>query len=172
MLVIPLVLSGSLAAAAAAALVLVDTEFSRRDAPETTKAAASHTINRAAKADRHAVTSMASTPLQVTAVEVVGVGEVAVVYRDRDGNVLFLTDPARNVTVVAKDVVLPEVTVRQKSGDDVKRLPAKPPQAGRQDGPATAGCDSTVGTVPLTKGSSLLGACLAAIAPTQHAALR
>jgi len=51
------------------------------------------------------------TPIAV--VEVVGLQDTAIVYRDRDGHELFRTDPLSNVTVVAKDVVLPELTVKQ-----------------------------------------------------------
>ena len=46
-------------------------------------------------------------------VEVVGVQDAANVYRDRDGRVLFQTDPLTNVTVISKGFVLPQVIVRE-----------------------------------------------------------
>src|SRR5215469_12101870 len=50
---------------------------------------------------------------KVVTVEVVGVQDAAIVYRDRDGRVLFQTDPLANVTVISKGFVLPQVTVRE-----------------------------------------------------------
>jgi hypothetical protein len=71
-------------------------------------------VNRAVKADRVAAprTSVDGTRAVVT-VEVVGVHDAAIVYRDRDGRVLFQTDPLSNVTVISKGFVLPQVTVRE-----------------------------------------------------------
>jgi hypothetical protein len=50
---------------------------------------------------------------RVAVIDVVGVRNASIIYRDREGQVLFRTDPLSNVTVVAKDTVLPEVTVRE-----------------------------------------------------------
>jgi hypothetical protein len=70
--------------------------------------------NRVVKADRIAVprTNIGSDRKVVT-VEVIGVQDAAIVYRDRDGRVLFRTDPLANVTVISKGFVLPQVTVRE-----------------------------------------------------------
>jgi hypothetical protein len=58
-------------------------------------------------------------------VEVVGVEDAAIIYRDRKGNVLFKTDPISNVTVVTKGVVLPEVTVRELADSAVQMMPVE-----------------------------------------------
>src|SRR5690348_14680539 len=48
----------------------------------------------------------------VATVEVIGVHDAAIVYRDRDGEVLFRTDPVSNVTVISKGFVAPQLTLR------------------------------------------------------------
>lgn len=71
------------------------------------------TVNRAMKSDR--LMPPANQPQAkrtVATVEVVGVHDTAIVYRDRDGNVLFQTDPVSNVTVIAKGFVVPQLTLR------------------------------------------------------------
>jgi hypothetical protein len=69
-----------------------------------------------------AVDPPARTPREIRSVEVVGVRGAAVVYRDGDGNLLFRTDPLANVTVVARDVKLPEITIRDSAEAPVERV--------------------------------------------------
>src|SRR5207253_3380149 len=80
-------------------------------------------------------------------------------YRDRDGRVLFQTDPVTNVTVISKGFVLPELTVRE-----TKRSKPVPIEAPREQ-PAKAkpipiGCDPAVSPVAQPQLSHLLGRCL------------
>ena len=82
---------------------------------DTTKAniGANHEhANRVVKADRIAAprNNIGSNRKVVTGD--VGVQDAAILYRDRDGRVLFQTDPLTNVTVISK-VVLPQVTVHE-----------------------------------------------------------
>jgi len=71
------------------------------------------TVNRAMKSDRLMLPpSQPQVKRTVATVEVVGVHDAAIVYRDRDGNVLFQTDPVSNVTVIAKGFVVPQLTLR------------------------------------------------------------
>ena len=72
-------------------------------------------VDRAHKGDRlRDVRPAAEQDLATVAiVEVVGVRDTAIVYRDRGGRVLFRTDPVANVTVIARNVRLPQVTVRE-----------------------------------------------------------
>lgn len=89
------------------------------------KNAVSHSamINRANKGDRQPAVAANNTPRKITTVEVIGVEDAAIIYRDRHGQVLFRTDPVSNVTVVTKGVVLPEVTIRETADSDVQKLP-------------------------------------------------
>ena len=85
-------------------------------------------INRSRKGDRLALTHRASggAPM-IAAVEFVGLRDIAIVYRDRDGKVLFQRDPLSNTTVVARDVVLPEATVRDSHRVFVTTVPIVAP---------------------------------------------
>jgi len=70
-------------------------------------------VIRAMKGDRMASPRATVGGGRVATVEVVGVQDAAIVYRDRDGRVLFQTDPLSNVTVISKGFVLPQLTVRE-----------------------------------------------------------
>lgn len=103
-------------------------------------------INRAAKGDRLAPPRpMAQTP--VASIEVVGVRDAAIIYRDRDGNVLYRTDPVSNVTVITKGVKLPDVTVRQDSHSATRTVPVQVPD--RSDGKSSmpVGCEPAVSPI-------------------------
>jgi len=84
-------------------------------------------VNRAPKSDRlvlppryrHAARTVAT-------VEVIGVHDAAIVYRDRDGNLLFQTDPVSNVTVIAKGFVAPQLTLRDTPQSKPAPLVATP----------------------------------------------
>jgi hypothetical protein len=65
------------------------------------------------KGDRMATPRTTVGGGRVATVEVVGVQDAAIVYRDRNGRVLFQTDPLSNVTVISKGFVLPQLTVRE-----------------------------------------------------------
>ena len=85
-------------------------------------------INRSAKADRGAISGPATAAARIATVEVVGLRDAAIVYRDREGRELFRTDPANtdpvnNVTIVAKGLPLPQLTVRQHGNSAVKPVP-------------------------------------------------
>lgn len=83
-------------------------------------------VNREAKVDPLPVTATAAPkPNRISVIEVIGVSDAAVVYRDRGGQVLFKTDPLSNVTVVAKNTVLPEVTVRETELEEVMPVPVE-----------------------------------------------
>jgi len=86
-------------------------------------------VNRAAKGDRLALPAhQQQTKRSVAIVEVVGVHDAAIVYRDRDGQVLFSTDPVSNVTVISKGFVVPQLTLR-----DTPQSKPRPMVAPHQD---------------------------------------
>ncbi len=117
-------------------------------------------VNRAAKAARLAPPrTYRSDEDAVTTVEVVGIRDAAIIYRDRDGRVLFQTDPVTNVTVISKGFVLPELTVRES-----KRSKPAPIEAPRQPSTPVAipiGCDPAVSPIAQPQLSHLPGRCLA-----------
>lgn len=82
-------------------------------------------INRSNKGDALPAVASTQPPKRITTVEVVGIEDAAIIYRDRQGNILFKTDPVSNVTVVTKGVVLPEVTVRELADSTVQVMPVE-----------------------------------------------
>jgi len=121
-------------------------------------------VDRARKGDRLAINTSADGQDQatVTTVEVVGVRDTAIVYRDRDGRVLFRTDPMANVTIVSKGVVLPEVTVREHSDAVPTKLPVKTLQEGDKSRKLD-GCDPLVSPLAGSSLSQVAGRCIAGI---------
>jgi len=120
-------------------------------------------FDRSHKGDRLAVNTSAAAPeTKVATVEVVGVRDTAIVYRDRDGRVLFRTDPVANVTIVSKGVALPEVTVREHSDAVPVKMPVKTLQEGDKSRKLD-GCDPLVSPLAGSSLSQVSGRCIAAI---------
>jgi len=87
-------------------------------------------VNRTHKSDRATpvVRHQAGTEHKIATVEVVGLQEAAIVYRDGDGRVLFRTDPVGNATVVVRGLSLPAVTVRDSSATTAQPMVIEAPQ--------------------------------------------
>jgi len=117
-------------------------------------------VDRSRKGDRLPVANAAGETRTITTVEVVGLNAAAIVYRDHDGRVLFRTDPVANVTVVAKDVRLPEVTIRARRDGPTKPLPVEMPDAKKR--PHLVGCDPVASPLAGGSVSQLIGRCIAA----------
>lgn len=120
-------IAGAIAAGAllTTALVSADVNPSAQERVAAALPTQNSQINRQNRTDALPQVANNTTPRRITTVEVVGVEDTAIVYRDRDGNVLFKTDPVSNVTVVTKGVVLPEVTIRELASSDVQVLPVE-----------------------------------------------
>jgi len=116
---------------------------------------------RAHKSDRLASRSVSQRKTVITAIEVVGLRHAAIVYRDRDGRLLFKSDPLSNVTLVAKDVVLPQVTIRDDQNADV--APISVPGAASEPAPLADGCDSAVSPLAAPVLARQPSRCVAAI---------
>ena len=116
-------------------------------------------INRAAKGDRLAPV-LPGDKQAVASIEVVGVHDAAITYRDRDGNVLYRTDPLNNVTVIAKGVKLPEVTVRQDATSSVTPVPIDVPAKTSEKTKMPVGCEPSVSAIASPHLSQLAGRCI------------
>jgi hypothetical protein len=139
-------------------------------APKSNTTQSLYDVNRSAKGDR--LTSrqagVAHSQSEVAIVEVVGVRDAAIVYRDRAGRILFRTDPVANVTIVGKDVALPDVTVRENRAGETKPMPVRTLQ---EDKRQLEGCDPLVSPLARSPLSQVVGRCLAAVAPGSRLAL-
>ena len=113
------------------------------------------TPERSHKGDRLAPPAASAGKVVVSAIEVVGAHRTSIVYRDRDGRVLFRSDPLRHVTLAVKNAVLPQVTIRdQNTGvapqnthaapPNTHAAPVSDPDAAADPGPLAPGCDSAV----------------------------
>ena len=129
----------------------------------------SATVDRTNKGDRLAA-PRANVRSRVAVVEVVGVSDTAIVYRDREGRVLFRTDPVANVTVITKDVELPEVTVRETNSTVPIQMPVKTLQESETKRPLD-GCDPLVSPLAFSTLSRVPGRCIAAIAGPPRVAM-
>jgi len=128
-------------------------------------------VNREAKSDALPLSTAAQTRLEIKSVEVVGVRDAAIVYRDRDGNILFKTDPLANVTVVTKNVELPAVTIRETADTKVERhdvdnkkpTAVNPLEAAPGSPPPPPGCESAFARPSPEALTNKPGRCLAAL---------
>jgi hypothetical protein len=102
-------------------------------------------MNRALKGDRMSLSGLRRSDENiVTTVEVVGIRDASVIYRDRDGRILFQTDPPSNVTIVAKGVVMPELTMRETMRSTPARIEVP---AGLRAPRIPVGCDPVVSAI-------------------------
>ncbi|MBB3018697.1 hypothetical protein FHR70_001751 [Microvirga lupini] len=110
------------------------------------------------KGDRMMAPVPSENPATVSIVELVGVAQATVILRDRDGKVLYKSDPHSGTTIYARDTDLPVVTLKediqapaaqhpvtQREGSDV-------PREQKQKAPKPVGCLGDVS--PLVKSSA------------------
>jgi hypothetical protein len=147
-------LFGGLAAVAAWALVAP----SFNPPPAQPVADQTAPVNRTAKGDRLAPVRLPGADHKVATVEVVGIRDAAIVYRDRDGRVLFETDPLSNVTVVSRGFVLPQLTVRETSRSST--APVEPMQEFKARPPIPIGCEPLASPIAQPRLAHMTGRCL------------
>lgn len=66
------------------------------------------------KGDRMMAPVPSPNPATVSIVELVGVAQATVILRDRDGKVLYKSDPHAGTTIYARDTDLPVVTLKEE----------------------------------------------------------
>ena len=71
-------------------------------------------MNAPAKGDRMMAPVPSANPATVSTVELVGVAQATVILRDRDGRVLYKSDPLSGTTIYARDTDLPVVTLKEE----------------------------------------------------------
>lgn len=126
-----------------------------------------HTASMTGKGDRlSAPRAEAGERAVVSTVEVVGLTQATVILRDRDGTILYRSDPASNTTLVVKGADLPVVTLKEAPATPVSRqspeAPAVQGQTPKREGQDTPGdgarrsrpigCEGSVS--PLVRGES------------------
>jgi len=129
------------------------------------------------KGDRYPSPELKQTErATVSTVELVGLSETVVILRDREGRLLYRSDPVSNTTLVMRDVDLPVVTVRETTGAPVvrQRVPEQTTtdEPSRDKGqPIPAGCQSAVSSLANKELARNPGLCLADAGRTISSAL-
>jgi hypothetical protein len=146
-------------------------------------------VDRSAKGDRLPASAGAGSEHTIATVEVVGLQETAIIYRDRAGRVLFQTDPVGNATVIVRGVSLPQVTIRQTQAaqvhpvvlDNARPTATETPKPPSQEKPQPVGgnpklpdgCEAAVSPLAGAAAASMPARCMAeAASPTKLASLR
>ena len=126
-------------------------------------ARANNAVDRTLKGDRlTAVAPAKRAQTKIASVEIVGLTNTAVVYRDGEGRELFRTDPLSNATVVAKGVSLPEVTIRYSGATPATPTPVIAPIGrGTPDGKPPVGCEPPISPLAGSVPSGAFGRCIA-----------
>jgi hypothetical protein len=126
-------------------------------------------VDRARKGDREPQPALTRRVRTIAAVEVVGLLNPTIVYRDSDGQVLFHADPERRTTVIAKETVVPEITIRGTAGTaavPARQAPQTPP---RPPG-LKFGCDPAFSPLTVPEEANTTSRCLAGAASNWHMA--
>ena len=143
---------------------------------ESRERAAAPALAAVVKGDRLPVVPSVSRRATVSTIEVVGAREVTIVFKDRDGQVLFRSDPLANSTIIAKDVDLPVITLKEEPAASTAPVVQRPPprQEGGDPPPAQPrrskqiGCEAPVSALARSDASRVPGLCLAALAPSAN----
>ncbi|HEV1999862.1 MAG TPA: hypothetical protein VGQ97_05195 [Xanthobacteraceae bacterium] len=122
-------------------------------------------IDRVNKGDRAPRSDSARIQDQkrITTVEVVGIRDAAIVFRDRDGHVLFSTDPVTNTTIVVKNVALPAVTIRETQQSAVEVRPLDRARPAVPNAQPVEGCEPAVSAVTTPSLAAIASRCLTSL---------
>ena len=124
------------------------------------------------KGDRLPVAPVSSPARTVTTIEVVGLSGATIVFKDRDGQVLFRSDPLTGTTVVAKDLDVPVVTLKMEPAPPTPAPVVRQPEPAREgkESPVTQprsrkqiGCEAPVSALAKSDAGGIPGLCLASV---------
>jgi hypothetical protein len=111
------------------------------------------------KGDRLAAPRVETGHAKIVHVEIIGVRDVAIVYRNREGKTLFRNDSLTGTTIVAKNVDLPEVTIGDRNDTFVRPKPITPPPTAERS-KLRIGCDPAFGPLVEPSLQGVTGRCL------------
>jgi hypothetical protein len=96
--------------------------FARSD-PASLHGASRQQVVASAKADRAAAPVPVGDRPTVSTVELVGIAQATVILRDRDGRVLYKSDPQAGATTFTKNADLPLVTLKEETRGPAEQHP-------------------------------------------------
>lgn len=124
-------------------------------------------LDRSQKTDAIAPARAAAQRHEPVSVELIGVDNTIVTIKDRDGRVLFRSDPLSNTTLISRDSNLPTVTVRNDRRPPVQPMPVESQQRPETEPPVkpstpiAAGCESAVSVLAAGGARRQASLCLA-----------
>ena len=130
-------------------------------------AAFSKSLSGSFRGDRLAGPAPTSNPAMVSIVELVGVSQATVILRDRDGKLLYKSDPHSGVTTLARDTDLPVVTLKDEFQGPVAQHPVnrqegnEAPQEPKQKKRNPVGCLGDVSPLAKASANRMPSLCLA-----------
>ena len=158
--------TGTVAGLAGAALVLA-TFVASGSAQSTDRrvSSAATEMDRGGKGHRLPARPITREPSRIMAVELVGLSGTTVILRDRDGTVVYRSDPVTNTTLVGKDADIPSVTVKEAADSTVQRQPARRMETKEQPAtqpkrPMPVGCEGVVSVLVDQDSRRIPGLCL------------
>jgi hypothetical protein len=120
-------------------------------------------VNRAGKGDRRNGATGWRANAKSVAIELIGADDNgAVVYRNRDGGVVFRSDPASGVTMVAKDTILPDAIIRNPAASAAKPVTLEAPRKSKEKTkrPLPDGCESSFSSISDHSLANIPGRCV------------
>jgi hypothetical protein len=127
------------------------------DTAQAEQAASAPTVNRERKSDRLALPARKDSK-RISTIEIVGVSDVTIIYRDAEGRELFRTNPLSNATITAKDIVLPALTIRDSGTSAAPPVTVDVPT--RRDAELPVGCESPFSPYADPKAPKTAGRCV------------
>lgn len=125
----------------------------------------------AAKADRLDAGGEIQQPQRVAEVEMIGADNVLVILRDREGHEVYRVDAATNMTIAARDVILPRLRLHAELQEEdapasekpLRRAPAAPEADGLDEEAGDEqifACESGLSALADRRAASLPRVCL------------
>ena len=156
-------LTGIVGAALLLANLVVSGSAQSTDRPSVRAAAVG---GGAVKGDLLATEGSRRPATRVTTVELVGLSQTTVILRDRDGGIVYRSDPVTNTTLVAKGADIPTVTVKNAADSTAQRQPVRRIESNEQPDrqPKRAmpvGCEGVVSILVNQDSRRVPGLCLA-----------
>ena len=134
-------------------------------------------MSASAKGDRMMTPVPSANPATVSIVELVGVAQATVILRDRDGKVLYKSDPHAGTTIYARDTDLPVVTLKEEMQAPAAQHPVNQREGNEAPGEQKQKARKPVGCIgdvsPLAKASAdrMPSLCLALVEQTPSSVL-
>ncbi len=124
----------------------------------------------ARKGDMLAPVRPAEARHTVSTIEVIGLSQATVIFKSREGAVLFQADSGAGTTSVAKNVDLPAVTLKDEPAPPAVQQPVRTEPGSQPKSPAprkkTVGCEAPLSALVRNEAASVPGLCLAGALPT------